>query len=61
MKPEKFPVDGITLHCDPEVSCNFIALTALSFDMILMQGEFIETGVPWLISPEFDPDRKGFD
>ena len=46
--PEKFPVDGITLHCDPEVSSNFIALTILSFDMmILIQGEELETGVPW--------------
>ena len=43
----KFPVDGITLHCDPEVSCNFIALTILSFNMILRQREELETDVPW--------------
>ena len=41
-KPEKFTVDRISLHCDPEVSCNFIALTVLSFDMILRHGEELE-------------------
>ena len=49
-----FPVDGITLHCDSEVSSNFIALTVLSFDVILRQGEELETpletGVPSLVT-----------
>ena len=43
----KFPVDRISLHCDLEVSYNFIALAVLSFYMILRQGEELETGVPW--------------
>ena len=46
MKPEKFPVDRISLHCDPEVSYNFVVLTVLSFNMVLRQGEELETGVP---------------
>ena len=39
VKELKFPVDEITLHCDPEVSWSSLVL----------------------ISPEFDPERKGFD
>ena len=60
MEELKFSVDGITLHCDPEVSCNFIALTVLSFDMILRQGEELETGVPWFWSaPNLTQRGKG--
>ena len=39
---------SIEYHCDPEVSYNFIALTVLSFDMILKQGDELETGVHWV-------------
>ena len=46
MKPEKLPVDRISLHCDPEASYIFIALTVLNFDVILIQREELETGVP---------------
>ena len=38
---------SIEYHCDLEVSCNFIALAVLSFDMKFRQGEELETGVPW--------------
>ena len=50
---------SIKYHCDPEVSFDFIALSILRFDMILRQGEELETGVSFvLISSEFDPERE---